>query len=356
MVTKSNASAASTVVSSINNTADLGSGNESNTEGSNAGSIDAAASDTANVAPRPSGIAPAGTRKLAPPLPHRPSDFEECHELTAPQRAAILPEAVFVPTNLDIPYATKVAIGTAARLVPYRDQIAERFSDDLAEIDMIDTYARSTSHSDAVYAITTAPPERVQAVYEEALEARRLLHSDISNLVTLGLISSKVLADVNNEAGHMNTATDIQKLVAIGKKSPEATRARMGTTVEQRSEYKRLAYELTELTSHRDTGKLSTEEARNDLNRATTLLVRSYAVAERVMSYILWDKGTFRTVVPSLYNNRPKARKGNGAPEVINPAPEAPPAADASDVLVDLGDAEPIVPGARGGSPFAPKP
>jgi hypothetical protein len=320
-------------------------------------SADIESAETANVAPRPSGIAPAGAHKVAPPLPHRPFDFGECHALTAPQRAAILPAAVLGPNSLDVPYASKVAIGTAARLQPYRDHIAARFSEELAEVDMLDTYARAATHSDVILAITAAPPEKVQAVYEAALEARRFLHSDISNLITLGLLAPKIIADVSNEPGHINTATDIQKLVAIADTSAESVRARLGITAEERSEYRRLAYELTELTSRRDSGKLTIEEARDDLARATTLLVKAYDIAERVMTYVLWENQAFREVVPSLYNNKPKARKGNGAQE---PAPTTPVAAASvnpafSVNTVDTADEEPVVPGARGGSPFAKK-
>lgn len=321
--------------------------NASDTPATNDAS-DPQSSETANVAPRPSDVVPAGTNKLAPPLPNLPFDFREAHALTTPNRAAILPAAIVNPGALDVPYASKVAIGTAARLTPYRDRIAARFGDELATIDMIDTYARAATHSDVVLSITTAPPEKVQAAYEAALGARRFLYSDINNLVTLGLVASKALSDVGNEAGHINAATDIQKLVTIADKSSEAVRARMGITEDQRNEYRRLAYELTELTSRRDSGALTEEEAREDLARAVTLLVNAYGVADRVMTYLLWENGAHRDVVPSLYNNKSKGRKGNGVPEVAAPVPPT----TSTTTPTEAATEEPIAPGARGGSPF----
>lgn len=310
-----------------------------------------ASSNVSNASPRQSGFAPAGTSKLAPPLPNRPFDFRECYELTAADRAAILPAAVLNPGPLDVPYAGKVAMGTATRIDKYRDKIAERFGDELAEIDMLDTRARAATHAFILFSTTTIPPEKVQEVYEAALTARRFLYSDINNLVTLGLVAPQALADISNEAGHVNVSTDIQKLVNIVEKVDDAVEARLAISGEKRNEYLLLAYQLTELASRRDPSGVSSEEARKDLDRAVTLLLNTYGKAEQVMTYVLWGNGTFRDVVPSLYNNQPKARKGSTTPEAPAPVTPTPIAAP----LHAATDDEPIAPGARGGSPFATK-
>ena len=341
MATKPNASD-STAVSF--NTASSGAVSSNPAEAS-------ASSDVSSATPRQSGFAPAGSSKLAPPLPNRPFDFRECYELTAAARAAIPLTEVLNPGALDVPYAAKVAMGAATRIDKYRDKIAQRFADELAEIDMIDTYARGATHSFVLLSTNTVPPEKVQEVYDAALTARRFLYSDLNNLVTLGLIAPKTLTDVSNEAGHLNAATDIQKLVSIAEKLDDAVEARLAISAATRNEYLVLAYQLTELASRRDTGGVTSEEARNNLARAVTLLVNAYRTAERVMTYVLWMEGTLRDVVPSLYNNQPKGRKGHTTPETPASIPLAPIASPVDAVADD----EPIAPGARGGSPFAGK-
>lgn len=311
----------------------------------------AVSSTTTNVPPRESGVAPAGASKLAPPLPYRPFDYREAHELTAAARAAVLPTAIINPGALDVPYATRVAIGAVLNIDRYRDRIAQRFGDELEEIDMIDTLARAATHALVLLSTTSTPPEKVKAVYEAALEARRFMFSDITNLITLGFLAPQTLSDISNAAGHDNVSTDIQKLVTIADKIDDEVEARLAIKADKRNEYLLLAYQLTELSSRRDNSGLTVEQARDNLARAVTLFVHAWDTAERVFTYELWQNQAWRSVVPSLYNNQPKARKANPTPDAPTPAAPSPSAAPLHAATED----EPIVPGARGGSPFGTK-
>src|SRR5690606_18421519 len=96
---------------------------------------------------------------------------------------------------------------------------------------------------------------------------------------------------------------------------------------EKRNEYLLLAYQLTELASRRDSGGPSSEEARDTLDRAVTLLLNAYDTAERVMAFLLWKNEAYREVVPSLYQ-RTKSRKVNAPPEIPAPVPAAALSAD----------------------------
>jgi hypothetical protein len=281
-------------------------------------------------------------------LPRRPYDYHEAYELTAPARKAVLPTAIINPGALDVAYATKVAIGAVPNIDRYRDKIAQRFEDELEQIDMIDTYARAATRALVLLSTTSTPPEKVQAVYEAALDARRFMFSDITNLITLGFLPSPTLSDISNEAGHLNVSTDIQKLVTIAEKIDNEVEARLAISADKRNEYLLLAYQVTELSSRRDSSGLTVEEARDDLARAVTLFVNAWNAAERAFTYELWKDQAWRTVVPSLYNNKPKARKGEAVPEAAPKTPATP------SVNVEPAD-EPIVPGARGGNPFAAK-
>ena len=311
---------------------------------------EATSSETTNAAPRESGVAPARASKVAPPLPARPFDYREAYELEAPARAAVSKTAIINPGALDVPYATKVAIGAVPNIDRYRDEIAQRFEDELEKIDKIDTYARGATHALVLLSTTTTPPEKVQAVYEAALDARRFMFSDINNLVTIGLLAPNTLSGISNEAGHINVSTDIQKLVTLAEKLDDSVEARLAIPADKRNEYLVLAYQLTELSSRRDGSALTVEEARDNLARAVTLFVNAWDTAERVFTYLLWENQAWRAVVPSLYNNKPKARKGEATPATAPVTPAIPSISN-----LDPADEEPIVPGARGGSPFANK-
>ncbi len=293
-------------------------------------------------------MAPSRASKLAPPLPVRPFDYREAYELEAAARAALLKTAIINPGALDVAYATKVAIGAVPNIDRYRDKIAERFEDELEKIDKIDTLARGATHALVLLSTTATPPEKVQAVYEAALDARRFTFSDINNLITIGLLAQNTLNDISNEAGHINVSTDIQKLVTIAEKLDDAVEARLAIPADKRNEYLLLAYQLTELSSRRDGSGLTLEEARDNLARAVTLFVNAWDTAERVFAYLLWENQAWRAVVPSLYNNKPKARKGEATPATAPATPALP-----SITNLDPVDEEPIVPGARGGSAFA---
>jgi len=283
---------------------------------------------------------------VAPPLPARPFDYREAYELTAAARAALSKTAIVNAGAFDVAYATKVAIGAVPNIDRYRDALAQRFEDDLEQIDRIDTYARGATHALVLLSTTATPPEKVQAVYDAALEARRFMYSDINNLITLGLVAPKTLSDVSNDAGYINVSTDIQKLVTIAEKLDDAVEARLAISVDKRNEYLLLAYQLTELSSRRDSSGLTVEQARDNLARAITLFVKAWDTAERAFTYLLWENQAWRTVVPSLY--KPKTRKAEPAPASAPAAPALSPVA-----ALDPELEEPVVPGSRGGSPLA---
>lgn len=314
----------------------------------------------ANSEPRPSGIAPAGTTpdvvvpraaapSLAPPLPFRPSDFDEAFVLTKSDRDGVPKSAVGNHGPLDPGFVVRTAIATAIRLINHRERIATRFSEELSVVDRMDTFARSVARAEALLKATITPPEQVQAVYEKALEARRLLFSDLTNLVTHGLVDKEALGRVSNAAGHSNASRDIQTMAAIFVAGGEERLDKIATSHEKLTEYEQLSYQLVDLSARRSVGGPTTEEARDTFNRAMTLLVNCYSLAERIVAFFEWEDEAYRQIVPSLYGNRAKPRKSNQA-EPTDPT-TLPADEPATDVGIDA-PAEPVVPGARGGSPF----
>lgn len=315
---------------------------------------DADAPELTNPTPRNSEIAPAGTHRLAPPLAPRPFDFKEAYELTAPDRARLLPTELVVLGPFDIGYAVKVALGSAPRLDRYRDLIAQRFEPELEEIDKIDTYGRSVAHAEVLLAATMTPPDKVQGVYEAALTARRLMMSDLTNLVTQGLLSVEAPKRVRGEAGHTNVARDIQTIATILTESGEDVLERVAIPKDKLMEYQHLAYQLIETSARRNSSGLTSEQARDELDRALTLLINAYSVAEHVMLFLLRKQQIYRQVVPSLYasGNKSKSRKEPDADEEEAAAPAISPVVTAGDAEV-FEEAEPAVAGGRGGSPFS---
>lgn len=313
-------------------------------------------SDAVNPEQRPSGIAPAATRRLAPPLLPRPFDFKEAYHAGAADRAGLDETDILVLGPFDIGYAVKVALGSVPRLDKHRDLIAQRFEAELAEIDKIDTYTRGVAHAEVLLAATMTPPDKVQALYETALTARRLLTSDLNNVVTQGLVSDEAPKRISGEAGHINVARDIQTIATILTEGGEEVMERVAPP-EKLAEYQHLAYQLVELSARRNSKGLTTEQARDELNRALTLLLNAYAIAERVMSFLLWKDKAWRQVVPSLYASTSKPRKDSeveaGDTPAIVAAPTLPGSGTALDVQgLDLQTNEPVSPGVRGGSPF----
>ena len=119
-------------------------------------------------------------------------------------------------------------------------------------------------------------------------------------------------------------------------------------------EYQHLAYQLIETSARRNSSGLTSEQARDELDRALTLLINAYSVAEHVMLFLLRKQQTYRQVVPSLYasGNKSKSRKEPDADEEEAAAPAISPVVTAGDAEV-FEEAEPAVAGGRGGSPFS---
>lgn len=337
MVAKSNASSSASGVDSAD-----------------ANSSDAATGDVSTPAPRHSDVAPVGTRRLAPSLPARPFGFKEAYEITAPDRARLQVSELLVLGPLDVGYAIRIGIAASPRLDQHRDLIAERFAAELEEIDKIDTYTRGVAHADVLLAATMTPPDKVQALYDAALTARRLMMSDLTNLATQGLISAQAPKRISGEAGHSNVARDIQTIATILTENGQDVLDRVALTPEKIAEYQHLAYQLAELSARRNSSGLTTEQARDELNRALTLFVNAYAIAERVMSFLLWKDKAWRQVVPSLYASKSKTSKDAASDEddVPTTATALPPSAATGDAGASDNTDAPVAPGARGGSPF----
>lgn len=112
------------------------------------------------------------------------SRYREAFDATAADREALVDDEL-ATINLDIGACVQMALAAVPRVVPLRDEIAP-LPVKHALIDQLETYARAAGHAHAVYAVASAPPEELNALYEDAVKRRATMRSDVQNLVNHG--------------------------------------------------------------------------------------------------------------------------------------------------------------------------
>lgn len=126
---------------------------------------------------------------------------------------------------------------------------------------------------------------------------------------------AETLGRLTNDAGHNNVANDILAIEQFFTQGGPVVLDTMATPLDKLTEYEHLAYELSELASRRVPQAVTAEQARDELLRSLTLLLRACHTAERVMAFFELKNQAYRKVVPSLYADKSKGRRGAGEEE-----------------------------------------
>lgn len=251
-----------------------------------------------------------------PPLPYRPTDFGEAFVLTAAKRAALTKKQV---RRANVNSGNVVARVLA--VVPFLDQWREaiwRVPVDHEAIDQLDTLARAFGHSDVDAATTTerakpidaaphdkrvrTPKERLRELLALSIERRRVLRSDVRNLIVQKALQAEAVAKLAGGSGYSEVGNDILMLVTLIRDGSPEVRALSTQNDAALDAASQLAYDLLETaarTSPKRRGAAQTL-AYEDRARAFTLLWRAYREAQRALAFILWDKARARDVLPTL--------------------------------------------------------
>jgi hypothetical protein len=277
-------------------------------------------------------------------LPSPVSRYREAFDATTRDREAVEDEDLST-INIDIGAAVQMALATVPRVEPLRDEMAPLPLKHTL-IGKLESYARAAGHAHGVYAVASAPPEELSALYDDAVKRRATLRSDVQNLVNHGLVPVDSLEGIHGETGYRNVGYDLIGLVAILRNAEARVRNRTATLPEERDKAEFVASQLLDVVARRDGNSTVPAGIALDRQRAFTLLLRAYDETRRAVTFLRWGAEADK-LAPSLYTSRTSRRRAAAQEsEPSTPEVQPPPSADTSP------DDAPSVPGGRGGSPF----
>lgn len=225
-------------------------------------------------------------------------NFREAFEAGAAERAAV---TRVLEANVDVPYAVHVVRQSMQRvnlLMPEIEKLPVR-------VDLIkraDFYARGTIHAQVLYTASIAPPERLQAVYEEALVYRGRVRSDIENLVEQGILPPEALDGIGTATGFRNVAYDTQKGIAR-LRAYESVIAGQGVLKPAALDrIEALANELEDLYTRRETSRGADPKIADERDRAFTLMHDSFEWARCAVTLLRWFHGDAKEIAPSMFS------------------------------------------------------
>ncbi len=125
----------------------------------------------------------------------------------------------------------------------------------------------------------------------------------MTNLIVQGSLPATALHALSHKVGYCNTAKDVLALVHLIRQvdANAPCQSTFGeATLEQ---FSAIAHELFTYAARRTKPGTPSEQrayALDEQARAFTLLWRAYREAQRAVAMLLWDKGDYRDVLPSL--------------------------------------------------------
>jgi hypothetical protein len=250
--------------------------------------------------------------------------FRESFEATAEDRAALSADEL-LPINVELTTAAHIAMTALPKILALRAQLAT-LPIKLEQIEKIDTYARAVGHAQALFVVASTPPEELQALYEDAVERRTALRSDVHNLATHGLINGEGLAALSGEVGYRNVGYDLMSLVAMMRGAASRIAGRSASLPEDLDRSEFVANQLLEVVARREGDILVPAAIASDRQRAFTLLAQAYDEARRAVTFLRWSADDANRIAPSLHTNRGGTRRKSEPATPQSDIPPPPPA------------------------------
>ncbi|WP_437590230.1 hypothetical protein [Sorangium sp. So ce1000] len=256
------------------------------------------------------------TKKSSPAKPGAPSEAAKAFALVEPELDDV---REVVPINVDIPRAVSVAIGAVPHLQALRPRFVEELpKHPLSQLDKLQTYALAAWYAHLLALPTSAGPDALKRLLDEAAPLREDLLVAAEALAHKGIVDAQRVAEIRSGQGHLDTANDLVALAALFSEVWDAVKNR--TTVEwgDVERASRLGPELLVALGARQQPGLPAPKAGDAAERrarAFTLLVNAYDACRRAASYLRWNEGDAEAIAPSLFarggGRKPGAGKNN---------------------------------------------
>lgn len=225
-------------------------------------------------------------------------NFREAFEAGARERAAV-PRVIVA--NYDVPYAIHVVRQSMPKVMAMMPEI-EKLPVRVDLIKRADFYARGTIHAQVLYTASIAPPERLQAVYDETLMYRGRVRSEIGNLINQGVLPPEALNGIGTATGFRNVAYDTQKGIARLRSYDSVIAGQGVLKAATLDRIEVLANELEDLITRRETSRGADPKITDERDRSFTLMYDAFEWARCAVTTLRWFYGDAKEIAPSMFS------------------------------------------------------
>jgi hypothetical protein len=271
-------------------------------------------------------------------------------------------EADLVRINLDVPTLVITANHAVSQLRALKPAFKAALKDyEVTEIDKLGAYAQALDHAHTLYLAVALSRELMPELVQQATHLRDTLYSDVTALVTRGLLDESSLRNVRTANGYRPLATDLTVLAQVLTDHWKSVKSKTAVNEQDLDTARALAARVKHVLAQIDEDPSLLAERTLNRQRAYTLFFHAYDRARRAILYVRWEQDDADDFVPSLFAGRGAGRrKADADPPVtttpVSPAPTTPagiPPVGASGFPTGV---TPIGPAANGASAAAPIP
>jgi hypothetical protein len=199
---------------------------------------------------------------------------------------------------------------------------------DLVALRKLRDYAYALYYADLMGLLAAEGTADVPALLAEATPMRDRMLSVAEALAKYGLVDSERVAAIRSGLGHLDTARDLGALAELfGALAPEH-KNRLPVPETEVDRAAALSLQLIAALGRRQVGSDGAglpSRFEDDKARAFRLVVRTYDIGRRAVTYVRWQEGDADLLVPSLFSG--KRRRSPAADEPgTDGAPIEPPA------------------------------
>jgi hypothetical protein len=226
------------------------------------------------------------------------------------------PADVIEAPRLDASLAAGIVIGSLPRIAKHRDEIVAQFGDaGAAVIDDLPVVAYATEQSQIELAAAEDDSD-LREMSRDLAEEHQLLVTDADALANRKVIERTRIDAGRSVQGYRTLVNSTLVLVSMFRSSWSSVEGKTPLTAEDLDRIEIKAQRMLKRLHERD--QRSTRMPAVDLRaRALTMLIRRYAEARRMITYVRWSHEDADEIAPSLYSGRRGRNKRGSEPEIV---------------------------------------
>jgi len=261
---------------------------------------------------------PSLDRVLADPNAMQSAWISSAQERSAIERGGTVRVAVNGPET------ARQMFAYIPKIQSLREQIVEQMPHHpIALHDKLPQYVLGFLYAYQQWQLATSDTEQFEKLMAEGTELRRLMLDWAPTLVLWKVMQQAELDAITAGAGHTDTADD---LVTLGRLNVDRWRQLDGKVGYDKAKAERaivVGQSLLKLLGERgDVDSAEVRKAKDDWERAFTLLLKAYDEVRAAVSYVRRAEGDADLYAPSLYKTRKAGRRAARVEQPGTPNPE----------------------------------